>query len=66
MLNKNEEVEVSELPKCDICRQYSIIQPAQYDSRLKNGVWANVCKSHFRKFGTGLGLGRGQKFILIK
>lgn len=65
-MNKHTEVEVAELPICDLCKSNLEEKLAEYDSKLKNGVWANVCEYHFKKFGTGLGLGNGQKLILKK
>ena len=53
------EVVVSRLPKCDFCPT-----TAQYDAKTRMGPWANMCPTHFRMYGYGLGLGRGQKLIL--
>lgn len=58
-----KEVEVAELPMCDICEASMIKKEAQYDCLLKQGVWANTCDEHFEQFGVGLGLGKGQKLI---
>jgi len=55
------EVVVSKLPKCDFCSA-----TAQYDGKTRMGPWANMCPMHFRTYGVGLGLGRGQKLILKK
>ena len=38
--------------------------PAEYDAATTMGPWADMCESHFRQFGTGLGLGKGQRLIL--
>ena len=53
------EVVVSRLPKCDFCSA-----TAQYDGKTRMGPWANMCPMHFRTYGIGLGLGRGQKLVL--
>jgi hypothetical protein len=37
---------------------------AQYDGATAMGPWAYMCESHFRQYGTGLGLGMGQRLIL--
>lgn len=61
------QVEVLELPQCDFCRQNPLIkwQVAHYDCKTKMGPWANLCEEHFRKYGVGLGLGKGQKLVEI-
>ena len=55
------QVEVSSLPKCDFC-----LADAKYDAKTTLGPWANMCETHFRQFGMGLGTGKGQKLILKK
>lgn len=45
--------------KCDFC--YSI---AKYDGKTKTGPWAFMCNQHFKQYGLGLGLGKGQQLIL--
>lgn len=64
--NNHLKTEVSELPPCDICSQSGKNTPAKYDALLNLGGWGNVCETHFRQFGTGLGLGKGQELILTK
>jgi len=61
-MTEHTEVEVIELPKCDIP---GCDQTAHYDGKTKQGPWANMCEEHFQKLGVGLGLGKGQKLILI-
>ena len=53
------EVKVPKLPKCDFCSSQ-----AHYDGKTRMGPWAWMCPAHFRAYGIGLGLGRGQKLIL--
>jgi hypothetical protein len=58
---------VQTIPPCDFCSpdvRPSGRREAAYDARLVQGYWANVCQEHFEAFGVGLGLGRGQRFIL--
>jgi len=55
------QVEVARLPKCDFCGA-----PAKYDGRTGLGPWANMCEMCFHEYGTGLGLGKGQKLVLKK
>jgi hypothetical protein len=54
-----ERVTVARLPKCDFCAE-----PAQYDGKTRMGPWANLCPNHFVDYGTGLGTGRGQRYVL--
>ncbi|HEY5236128.1 MAG TPA: hypothetical protein VIJ14_08125 [Rhabdochlamydiaceae bacterium] len=53
-------VEVTHLPKCDFCEER-----ANYDARTTTGVWANMCAPHYKRHGLGLGMGVGQKLILV-
>lgn len=58
---KHTEVAVEVLPKCDFCDSQ-----AAYDGKTKMAPWANMCAAHFKVYGIGLGLGRGQRLILNK
>lgn len=53
------ETYVEKLPKCDFCEE-----TAAYDGRTKMGPWAYMCELHFKAYGVGLGVGRGQKLKL--
>ncbi len=55
----SDQVEVTELPKCDICGD-----TAKYDGRTIHGPWANMCQTHFDVNGVGLGTGKGQRLVL--
>lgn len=59
MNNKHTTVSISKLPNCDICDK-----PAYADASL-GGPWAYVCKQHFDENDCKLGLGLGQKLILV-
>ena len=52
---------VSEIPVCNFCEE-----DAEYDGQTIFGPWAYMCKRCFRKYGRGLGLGQGQKLVLLK
>ena len=52
---------VSKLPKCDLCSK-----EAKYDGKTKFGQWGYMCEEHFKSYGIGLGLGKGQKLIVEK
>lgn len=38
-------------------------EQAVYDGKTKMGQWAYLCNGCFQIWGTGLGLGKGQKLI---
>ncbi len=63
-MNNHTKVEVLELPKCDFCKRNLVYQEAHYDGKTKMGSWAYMCGKHFRQYGIGLGLGRGQELVL--
>lgn len=57
-----ETTKVPEYPKCDFCGK-----PAHYDGKVRgSGCWAYMCEEHFTNHGTGVGLGKGQRFELIE
>ena len=56
----SKEVEVKELPKCDICGT----EKAEYDGKTHSGPWANMCYGCFKANGIGLGTGKGQKLVV--
>lgn len=58
-----KEVKLRTLPDCNFCEAYGISPPekAAYDGKTKMGGWAYMCRIHWRKFGIGLGLGKGQR-----
>lgn len=65
MSNPNEEVEVEQIPECDVCIAIGkIANSAVADVRLDTGTWANVCEEHFKQYNCKLGLGLGQRFVL--
>lgn len=66
MPKAHTEVVVEALPNCDFCKEQGKETQANYDGRTVFGAWANMCHIHFGMYGTGLGLGRGQKLLLQK
>lgn len=66
MSKPQTEVQVTYIPICDICIVSGKPEDAAYDGRTKDGPWANMCEDCFKVHGVGLGLGKGQKLILIK
>lgn len=63
MSKNHTEVTVRELPNCDFCTQQGVVKAASYDGKTSMGPWANMCTTHYRQYGTGLGLGKGQKLV---
>lgn len=59
MTAPHTKVSVSKLPDCDFCGE-----TAHYDGKTKQGPWGNMCESCFRKYGVGLGLGKGQELVV--
>jgi len=51
-------VKVPARPKCDFCEQQALV-----DGKTVFGPWANLCYAHFKTYGVGLGLGRGQVLL---
>lgn len=62
----HEEVIVSERPYCDFCAQAGTQRRANYDGKTTLGPWANMCERHFKAYGVGLGLGRGQRLVVLE
>lgn len=60
-----DEVIVSTLPDCDICKSRGVRTPARFDGKAKNGPWAYMCGECFDSVGIGLGVGKGQKLVLV-
>ena len=72
-----EETKVTELPDCDICKTVDhyaalvgistteALRKAAYDGKTTDGSWAYMCQHHFGLHGVGLGLGRGQRLVLL-
>ena len=66
MARAGHEVEVTELPNCDICKvMYGQTHPATYDGKTILGPWAHMCDKMWKTYGPGrTGVGMGQKYIL--
>ena len=58
--------EVLKLPPCDFCKRWERDRQAQYDGKTTLGPWGYMCQEHFDEYGTGLGLGVGQRLIVEK
>ena len=46
--------------RCNLCRE--ICSNYYIDGKTKIGPWAYMCLSCFKKYGVGLGVGKGQKY----
>lgn len=56
---------VASLPDCDLCKmEAGPVQKAEYDGKTVHGPWAFMCTEHFEAYGTGLGIGHGQRLVL--
>ncbi|MEK6832674.1 MAG: hypothetical protein AABY32_01390 [Nanoarchaeota archaeon] len=60
----SNEAKVCSLPKCDFCRENNVDTDAIYDGKTTMGCWGNMCEKHFKQYGVGLGLGKGQKLVV--
>lgn len=47
---------------CDICGEE--IVDTLYDARIREGCWATLCESCWKVHGIGLGIGKGQKYVV--
>lgn len=56
-------VVVDKLPECNFVHGTREPEPAHYDGKTIHGPWAYMCEKHFKLYGLGLGLGRGQRLI---
>jgi len=63
-MSKQVEINISEFPNCQVCKENGINRKAKYDARSRHGWWAYMCESHYDQIGIGLGTGKGQKLIL--
>lgn len=45
---------------CDFCGKSC--ETILYDGRTKFGCWATMCQKCFNENGTGIGIGKGQKY----
>lgn len=58
-----EKQYIGEAPKkCDLCKED--IKDVFYDAKTKMGPWANMCNECYNQYGVGLGMGKGQKYLL--
>jgi hypothetical protein len=62
----SDTVLVAELPYCDYCKANGIRNRADYDGKTKSDSWYNMCHFHFKKYGIGLGTGKGQRLVITQ
>lgn len=48
------------LDVCDMCK--GSFGSVMYDARTRTGQWGNLCQACFRRYGSGLGTGKGQMY----
>lgn len=58
--NDKNVASVKVLPKCSFCSRI-----ARFDGKTTMGPWGYMCSGHFKLYGVGLGVGRGQKLELL-
>lgn len=46
---------------CDFCKEEGTEELATFDGKTCFGTLAFMCNKHYKVYGVGLGLGRGQK-----
>lgn len=47
---------------CNVCS--GAFKGVMYDARTQSGRWANLCTGCFHAYGSGLGTGLGQRYVL--
>jgi hypothetical protein len=50
--------------RCDICKEK--LEDYFVDGKTRIGPWAIMCKKCFEYFGIGFGIGRGQKYTILR
>lgn len=58
----HEAVEIGEAKHCDFHPHLTAV----VDGKTIFGPWANMCDECFEHVGVGLGLGRGQRLIVVQ
>jgi hypothetical protein len=48
---------------CDLCN--ARIEDQFFNARIRTGGWATTCPDCHRRYGVGLGLGRGQRYTQV-
>lgn len=66
MPKPHTEVVIRELPNCDFCKNMGNKTKAAYDGKTIFGAWANMCEEHYKQYGVGLGLGIGQRLVILR
>ncbi len=66
-----EEVIIHNYPDCDFCKKdcedgAKTPRKAKYDGKTTLGAWTYMCQEHFDVHGVGLGLGRGQRLLVLR
>ena len=64
MSKSHESVVVDALPECHFCG-HERPKRATVDGKTQMGPWAYMCDRHFEELGVGLGLGRGQRLVVM-
>lgn len=49
-----------DITHCDICEKE--VGKVMYDGMTVHGPWANMCQLCFSRYGSGIGVGKGQRY----
>jgi hypothetical protein len=62
-MKNGTEAKVKELPMCQamFCKE-----KACYDAKIPGSGWMYTCEEHFKAYGMRLGIGLGQRLILVE
>lgn len=56
---------VDEPPACDWCAANGVTRAATVDGATTVDTrWSHMCEGHFALYGRGLGVGKGQRYVL--
>jgi hypothetical protein len=70
MSRAGTQVRVTAYPACDLCSHTGVVEgsdgTARYDARTTMGAWAFLCEQHYERWGVGLGIGYGQRLLLVE
>lgn len=60
----SNEVLIDQYPDCDLCLGRGATTEAHYDAATVFGAWGYLCEEDFKRYGVGLGTGKGQRLVL--
>jgi hypothetical protein len=54
---------IGDVSTCDLC--VKTLEDAFIDGKMDHGTWAKMCPACHRRWGVGLGQGKGQKYVRV-